>query len=318
MNNKTCEKNSLKVLSKNNFTPKLCPYWVSGFSDAESSFSIRITKDKNRKTGWRVLPIFTIELDNRDILLLKRIWTFFNVGSFTERKNGKVVYYVQSFTDLTTVIIPHFNKYPLLTQKRADFILFTDIVNILNSKEQSTLKGLQKIIDIRASMNKGLSDKLIMLFPNLNPITRPNIGFDNIPHPNWLVGFVDGEGCFYVKMSKTKSKLGIGVTMTFSVTQHSRDALLIGNIVTYLKCGLVEIPKERSEVRFVVYKFNDITTKIISFFNNYPLQGVKKADFLDFCKIASLMKNKSHLNLDGLREISLLKAGMNKGRVHIK
>jgi hypothetical protein len=68
---------------------KLCPYWVSGFADAESSFSIRIMRDKNRKTGWRVLPLFTIELNNRDILLLKRVWAFFGVGTFTERKKWK-------------------------------------------------------------------------------------------------------------------------------------------------------------------------------------------------------------------------------------
>lgn len=101
---------------------KLCPNWVTGFSDAESSFSVRVTKDSARRTGWRILPIFTIELDGRDTLLLGRVKEFFGVGTLTERNNGKVVYYVQSFSDLTQVIIPHFNKYPLLTQKKADFI----------------------------------------------------------------------------------------------------------------------------------------------------------------------------------------------------
>jgi hypothetical protein len=96
---------------------KLCPYWESGFADAESSFSVRITRDENRRTGWRVSPLFTIELNNRDILLLKSVWAFFGVGTFTERKTGKVVYYVQSFADLTSVIIPHFNKYPLLKEE---------------------------------------------------------------------------------------------------------------------------------------------------------------------------------------------------------
>lgn len=100
---------------------KLCLYWVSGFSDAEYSFFIRITKDKNRKTGWRVSPIFIIELNNKDILLLKRVRDFFGVGSFTERKNGNVVYYLQSFANLTEIIIPHFNKYPLLTKKESWF-----------------------------------------------------------------------------------------------------------------------------------------------------------------------------------------------------
>lgn len=109
--------------SENISNNKLCPHWVSGFCDAESCFSIRITKDKNRKTAWRVSPIFIIELNNKDILLLKRVRDFFGVGSFTERKNGNVLYCVQSFANLTDVIIPHFNKYPLLTKKRADFFV---------------------------------------------------------------------------------------------------------------------------------------------------------------------------------------------------
>jgi hypothetical protein len=39
------------------------------------------------------------------------------VGVLSIRKNGKAVYYVQSFKDLIDVIIPHFINYPLLTNK---------------------------------------------------------------------------------------------------------------------------------------------------------------------------------------------------------
>jgi len=165
--------------------------WVTGFADAESSFSLRITKDSGRKTGWRVLPIFTIELHKRDIALLKQIQAFFGVGVLSIRKNGKAVYYVQSFKDLTDVIIPHFINYPLLTKKWADFLLFKMAVELLNAKVQATTEGLQKIINIRATMNKGLSDALKKAFPNTIPIPRPLVNFEGIAHPNWLVGFVD-------------------------------------------------------------------------------------------------------------------------------
>jgi len=72
----------------------------------------------------------------------------------------------------------------LLTKKRGDFILFTYIIGLLNSKEQATSVGLQKIINIRASMNQGLSSNLKIVFPNTNPIARPIINFQGIPHPN--------------------------------------------------------------------------------------------------------------------------------------
>lgn len=50
-------------------------------------------------------------------------------------------------------------------------------------------------------MNKGLSENLKRVFPNTKPIARPTIDLEGIPHPNWL-GFVDGEGCFYVNTKK--------------------------------------------------------------------------------------------------------------------
>lgn len=109
---------------------------------------------------------------------------FFGVGIVSIRKNGMAVYYVQSFSDLTHVIIPHFKNYPFLTQKKADFILFSDAVQFLNEKVQSSSEGLQKIINIRASMNKGLSELLKKSFPNTIPVTRPLVNTESIIHPN--------------------------------------------------------------------------------------------------------------------------------------
>ena len=50
-----------------------------------------------------------------------------------------------------------FDKYPLLTNKYSDFILFKQVVEALNNKEHLQLKGLQIIFNSRASMNLGLT-----------------------------------------------------------------------------------------------------------------------------------------------------------------
>jgi len=47
-------------------------------------------KNKERKTNWRVLPIFSIELHKRDVLLLKQIQTFFGVGNIYEHRFNMV------------------------------------------------------------------------------------------------------------------------------------------------------------------------------------------------------------------------------------
>lgn len=91
---------------------------------AESSFSLRLSKYTSRKTGWRILPIFSIELHKTELTVLKQINSFFALGVIYLRKtrNG-AIYYVQSFDDLTNVIISHFNKYPLNTKKKGDFFI---------------------------------------------------------------------------------------------------------------------------------------------------------------------------------------------------
>lgn len=48
----------------------LKPYWITGFTDGEGSFSIRTTIDNSRKINVRVLPIFSIELHKKDIEVL--------------------------------------------------------------------------------------------------------------------------------------------------------------------------------------------------------------------------------------------------------
>jgi len=56
---------------------------------------------------------------------------------------------------------------------------------------------------------------------------------------------------------------------------------------------------------------------MIPLFKQYEIKGTKYLDFLDFCLVAELMKNKSHLTVEGLEKIRLIKSRMNKGR-HIK
>jgi LAGLIDADG endonuclease len=64
-----------------------------------------------------------------------------------------VYYSVAGIKDLTNIIIPHFLKFYLLTQKAADFILFKSIIEIMSNNGHLSIKGLHKIINIKASMN---------------------------------------------------------------------------------------------------------------------------------------------------------------------
>jgi hypothetical protein len=93
------------------------------------------------------------------------------------------MYQVRSVKDLR-VIIAHFDKYPLISQKFADYQLFKQIVEMMNRKEHLTIEGLKRIVALRASINKGLSETLKSAFPGIIPEPRPEVVWVR-PHQYW-------------------------------------------------------------------------------------------------------------------------------------
>jgi len=204
-------------------------------------------------------------------------------------------------------------KYPLLTQKKADFLLFKSIVELIINKDHLTIEGLNKIINIKAAINKGLSKELIEFFPNIIPVNRPIIVTSDIPDPNWISGFSSGESCFDVKTNKSiRYTAGYQIQIRFRITQHTRDRALLDLIASYLDCGSIQ--PSLNVVNFCVSNYKDVVNIIISFFNKYPIQGSKFFDFEDFCKVAELMENKAHLTIEGMEQIKEIKNKMNSLR----
>lgn len=116
-------------------------------------------------------------------------------------KKNECRYLVRASKELR-VIIEHFDKYPLITQKRADYELFKQAVELMSQKEHLTPEGIQKIIAIKASVNLGLAEELKVAFPNTIPVPRPIVEGKEIKDPNWLSGFVSAEGCFLIVVKK--------------------------------------------------------------------------------------------------------------------
>jgi hypothetical protein len=237
------------------------------------------------------------------------------------------MYQITKLGDLV-FIFDHFKLYPLLTQKYADFLLFKKAFDIIIDKKHLILEGLHELISIRASLNKGLSERLKMAFPNIKPVVRPEIpnfsppclsGGNGLPNNSninhWMAGFVSGEGCFFIHTSKSKThKLGISVALNFFVVQNIRDSYLLASFAQIFGCGSLNIVEKSGIIRFSVRNLSDITDKIIPFFEEYNIQGVKAKDFNDFKEASILMKSKLHLTKEGLDKILLIKSRMNFNR----
>lgn len=306
---------NIKNYSTFNTTTSINPWVLSGLIDGEGSFTIIIDRNKTRKLGWRVQSKFKIGLHLKDLHLIRQIQQYLDsIGSIhLDHTRNRVIYSIDSNKDFKKLII-HIEKYPLLTQKAADFLLFKQVVELMSNKAHFTIEGLNQIVNIKASMNLGLSDKLKSEFAGYTPVERPVINNDNIPDPAWISGFVSGEGNFDVRMPQASNAVGSRVQLRFRITQHERDLKLMENIVKYFGSGKVYKYNGKAAVNLTIVKFSDITDIIIPFFNKNPLVGVKLYDYLDWCKIHKLMYEGNHHTIEGINLIRELKSGLNRGR----
>ena len=322
-------KNGIKI---DNSINKLHPWFITGFVDGEGSFNIKIVQVKQLKLGFQIQASFELKLHSRDSYILSSIKSFFGEIGYITINNEKnyAEYRVVKLNDILNILIPHFNKFPLLTQKRADFELFKLAIETMSRKEHLTQEGLHKILAIKASLNRGLSEELELAFPGIVPVLRPLVQNQTIRDPFWVAGFASGEGCFYIKIKSSACyNNGYQTSLVYKITQHSRDDELMKSLIPYFGCGRYESYKDIGD--FVVTNFNDLTEKVIpktaggrlgfsrlagleTFFDKYKIIGEKSRDFDDFKKVALLMKNKAHLTKEGLEEIRLIKTGMNNKR----
>lgn len=136
----------------------------------------------------------------------------------------------------------------------------------MNNKAHLSIEGLHQIINIKASMNLGLSDLLKSEFNEFTPVERPVINTKNIPDGNWIAGFVTGEGSFDVNIPQSTNKIGHRVQLRFRITQHERDIKLMEYLIKYLGSGKIYKYPRNDAITLTIVKFSDITNTIIPFF----------------------------------------------------
>ena len=136
----------------------------------------------------------------------------------------------------------------------------------------------------------------------------------------WIMGFVDGEGCFTVsifKNSKAQRKLGWQVFPEFVVSQGEKSLSTLKFFQDYFKCGFVIKNSRHDNHRDDMYKYcvrsqKDLREAIIPFFLENKLKSAKQKDFEIFVSILQLMAEGKHLNQTGLKQIAKLALTMNR------
>lgn len=127
--------------------------WVVGFTDGEGCFHVGINKNESMNLGVQVLPEFTIVQHEVDGQVLYALKNFFKCGVVRKNHGSRLSYRVRGQKNLHDRIIPFFEKHKLKTRKRVDFEKFRKVVLLMEKGEHLQAEGLEKIRQIKTSMN---------------------------------------------------------------------------------------------------------------------------------------------------------------------
>jgi len=142
-------------------------------------------------------------------------------------------------------------------------------------------------------------------------------------HVQWVVGFVDGEGCFSVPVFRNRTcRLGWQVQPEFTVVQGARSVSVLYRLKDVFGCGAVGCNGRHDNHREDFYRFRvsshaDLVAEIIPFFEANPLRTAKANDYRVFAEVVRMMQKRLHLTEEGLASIAGLAASMNHRRTRV-
>lgn len=137
-----------------NFDVNFNNYWLSGFSDADASFQIKILTRKNRT---EVRLNFQIDQKKEDLLILIKDFLGGNIGY---RKSTDTYYYGSTSFGSAKNVINYFDHFQLLSSKHINYLKWRKAYIIIQNKDHLNESGLDKIIKLKKTMNRNNSDKI--------------------------------------------------------------------------------------------------------------------------------------------------------------
>jgi LAGLIDADG endonuclease len=140
----------------------------------------------------------------------------------------------------------------------------------------------------------------------------------------WVIGFVDGEGCFSIgfvqqpdRANRKGYKTGYQVSHRFAVTQGVKSITCLERLQSFFEVGRIFINRRHDNHRehlaqYVVDRRTELIETIIPFFRNYPMLSSKQEDFEKFATCVELIDRGRHLVPAGLIEIAEIAQTMNR------
>jgi hypothetical protein len=140
----------------------------------------------------------------------------------------------------------------------------------------------------------------------------------------WVIGFVDGEGCFsigFVRQSGGSGRVGYRagyqVFHRFVVTQGVKSRACLEDLRDFFGVGrLFENRRHDNHkehlAQYHVSRRDELLGTVIPFFRAHPLRTSKRHDFEKFAACMELVAAGRHLTREGLAEIAEITQTMNR------
>lgn len=116
---------------------------------------------------------------------------------------------------------------------------------------------------------------------------------DRIAFGSWLSGFVDGEGCFYLQIERRKGNKLQSPRACFRITLRHDDLATLQLIQSFWRCGILTPYRERKRSKpiadFHVMRLEDVASVVVPHFQQFPLFGKKRRDYLAWVQAVSLI-----------------------------
>ena len=128
--------------------------YLSGFVDGEGCFCVSINRSKRHKFGWEVRPSFSVSQNSNRVNILELLKEKFKCGAIRPDRSDKTLKFeVRSIDDLVGKVIPHFKRYPLLSNKQSEFERFAVICRMMQERKHLTIDGIRKILEVTRTIN---------------------------------------------------------------------------------------------------------------------------------------------------------------------
>lgn len=261
--------------------------WFIGFTDGDGCLTMY--KEKKYLNNWR--HEYTIGLSIKDIRLLYKIKKILGCGVI-RKYNNVAIFNVKKIKHLIYRIIPIFDKYPLLTDKKR--------LIYLNFRNSLLHKALISKININNKDIIFIKQLLDNIPNNLYKISIEDLlkNIDNNYFDNWLVGFTEAEGSFYFVKKKlsdldnfSQPQVQILLRAEFRLSQNNNFSLL-NKIKEKLKISRkVDLQSNSSNHYYIVAASSLSLQNVINFYTNPNLVKFKGIKYLEFVLWLKGIKN---------------------------